>query len=800
MRAVLLSLLRRLSPIIAIGHTGSWPRNGNLNRSRIRSRPARRRENRWQVFAVAAGLAAISLVLPAGAAYGASAAAQSAVRLKAVSYRGYRFEIPASWPVIDLDAHPGTCVRFDVHAFYLGTPSADQHCPAWLLGATDAVLVQPGSPAARAATSENPVADEITASAPRISLTAMFGSSPAIVDAILASAGLPAPRVAQPNPGSAATVSAASAGLAAQSLAVSARRVHRPAHAFDFAPLPQLPANVGNEVGLGFDVCAAPSTAVMSAWWRDSPYRAVGIYIGGADRSCDQVNLTPSWVRQEAAQGWRFIPMYAGVQAAYGQLQHPGVQAAQAAMDAVFQAERLGFGPGTPIYYDMEAYQPSASLSALRFLSEWTIELHKLGYESGVYSSSDSAIADLAQAYHGRTFAVPDVIYDALWNGARNVQDGVYGPGDWPGSRRLHQFSGNVLQTYGGDTLEIDQDYLDLNLTAPGGTPQGAPGVVGAGGTAEVFYQGADHHLWEESRNAAGRWSRTDLGGYVTATPAVVQIGTDNLDVLYRGRGGYLWLRTAIGSHWYPAREISIMGVLGGAPVAVAQPNGVIDVFWRGAHDDHLWHGQYSPFEGWYGPQRLGGNLASAPSPVETSSGVLEVFWEGTDHNLWRIVRSVGQNWSRVENLGNGPLGSAPHAVALPGGEIDIFWSGDTSPHHIWMAYTLPYGRIAGPLKVGGVISGQPWPVAAVDSEFILYRGTDGQLWDLPRRGNGTWVRPVSVPELGQILSQPFATAGHSGDPIDVFWLGYRGMLWTGGKVSRYGKWLGPEDLGGRPG
>ena len=39
-----------------------------------------------------------------------------------------------------------------------------------------------------------------------------------------------------------------------------------------------------------------------------------------------------------------------------------------------------------------------------------------------------------------------------------------------------------------------------------------------------------------------------------------------------------------------------------GSPAAVAQPNGVVDVFWKGAYDDHLWHAQYSPDRGWRGP------------------------------------------------------------------------------------------------------------------------------------------------------------------------------------------------------
>jgi hypothetical protein len=107
-----------------------------------------------------------------------------------------------------------------------------------------------------------------------------------------------------------------------------------------------------------------------------------------------------------------------------------------AAADAVQQAERLSFGPQTPIYYDMEAYPAADATVALRFLSAWTGELHKLGYESGVYGSSDSGVADLAKAYRSGRYAMPDAIYDALWNGSKDVRDSAYRPGEWPGRRR----------------------------------------------------------------------------------------------------------------------------------------------------------------------------------------------------------------------------------------------------------------------------------------------------------------------------------------------------------------------------
>jgi len=60
-----------------------------------------------------------------------------------VRYRGLTFSVPADWPVYDLETDPTRCVRFDVHAVYLGNPGADQDCPAHLVGKTESVMVEP---------------------------------------------------------------------------------------------------------------------------------------------------------------------------------------------------------------------------------------------------------------------------------------------------------------------------------------------------------------------------------------------------------------------------------------------------------------------------------------------------------------------------------------------------------------------------------------------------------------------------------------------------------------------------------
>jgi hypothetical protein len=62
---------------------------------------------------------------------------------KSVTYQGATFEAPAGWPVYHLASEPKRCVRFDVHAVYLGHQGVDASCPARLIGRTDAVQVEP---------------------------------------------------------------------------------------------------------------------------------------------------------------------------------------------------------------------------------------------------------------------------------------------------------------------------------------------------------------------------------------------------------------------------------------------------------------------------------------------------------------------------------------------------------------------------------------------------------------------------------------------------------------------------------
>jgi hypothetical protein len=265
-------------------------------------------------------------------------------------------------------------------------------------------------------------------------------------------------------------------------------------------------ASAGGAVftGLGFDACTTPSSRTMAAW-AASPYRAIGIYIGGVNRACSQPNLTAAWVSAQTAAGWHLIPTYVGLQAPTSSCSSCAklsasqaiAQGSAAAIDAVAQASAVGIGPGSPIYFDMESYATSFSASGatLAFLSAWTDQLHSLGYDSGVYSSSASGIADIVDSV-GSGYSQPDDLWIANWNGQQNTIDPYVPSNVWSDHQRIHQYRGGHDETYGGVTINIDNNYVDgatvgtaaLPLTED--DPIGALDLVGSPAPGQVRAKG----------------------------------------------------------------------------------------------------------------------------------------------------------------------------------------------------------------------------------------------------------------------------------------------------------------------
>jgi hypothetical protein len=127
----------------------------NRTRTRAKSRwqSPRRLTSAFAAFAALAALGAsgcgssgpdVAASSPRQQADSSSApAAADAGAVQAVRYGGVEFNVPSDWPVYDLAADPSTCVRFDVHAVYLGHPGPDMDCPAAISGHAASILVEP---------------------------------------------------------------------------------------------------------------------------------------------------------------------------------------------------------------------------------------------------------------------------------------------------------------------------------------------------------------------------------------------------------------------------------------------------------------------------------------------------------------------------------------------------------------------------------------------------------------------------------------------------------------------------------
>ncbi|NYE35949.1 peptidoglycan hydrolase-like protein with peptidoglycan-binding domain [Nocardioides cavernae] len=245
-------------------------------------------------------------------------------------------------------------------------------------------------------------------------------------------------------------------------------------------------ATPGDFTGHGFDQCLAPTQAAMDTWWRKSPFSAVGIYISGDSRACrSQPNLSSTWVATQVARGWRLLPIALGPQAScqprfpryaddFTISPKPAGGYAAAAAQGTAEADKnatdataYGIGPGSTIWYDLEGFNLADTHcreSALVFTSAWVSRIKALGYVAGFYSSASSGIKMLDDARRLRPgqFALPDRIWIARWDGRADTST-TYIPEDgWRPGGRMKQYRGGHNETWGGVTINIDSNWIDL--------------------------------------------------------------------------------------------------------------------------------------------------------------------------------------------------------------------------------------------------------------------------------------------------------------------------------------------------
>lgn len=346
--------------------------------------------------------------------------------------------------------------------------------------------------------------------------------------------------------------------------------------------------------GLALDTCAAPALATMQAW-AASPYRAVGVYIGGVNRTCGQPQLTADWVSEVSALQWRLLPIYKGLQPSCGgkatdQKIIPAQAASQgraAADDAAGQAQALGMLSGSALYNDIENYSTTSvtcRTAVLTYLSAWTGELHSLGYLAGVYANLSSGAVDLSGVYTSASYDRPDALWVARYDGKAELT-GWPGVPDhkWAAGQRAKQYRGSHNETYGGAAVSIDNSRLDT----PVATVAYAYTVTGTGplpartGPARSYPVAGSYApgstvaaVCQAPGSAVGStpvWDKLSDGTYVTDANVSTPSATGYSAPLPRCRYPYqVTARTGASERSGPAATASITGQLSNGSLAWA--------------------------------------------------------------------------------------------------------------------------------------------------------------------------------------------------------------------------------------
>jgi hypothetical protein len=238
----------------------------------------------------------------------------------------------------------------------------------------------------------------------------------------------------------------------------------------------------------GFDIEFAPSESDMQTWFQNSPYRDIGVYIGGCNvtavpasgpNGCGSnppssgtkktnTNLNSTWVSDVSSMGWGIMPLWVGPQASCisgnpslfylidtstsASAYNEGVSEADSAATA---ATALGMS-NSIVYYDMEAYSTSdtsCDSSVSQFISGWVTEMHTRGFQAGVYGAP----------YNVKDWTTPP---DGLWmfypDGVDTASDLNSAISSTWAQKRIHQYCAGgssqicpspAQQTYGGVTL-----------------------------------------------------------------------------------------------------------------------------------------------------------------------------------------------------------------------------------------------------------------------------------------------------------------------------------------------------------
>ena len=324
---------------------------------------------------------------------------------------------------------------------------------------------------------------------------------------------------------------------------------------------------------------------------------------------------------------------------------------------------------------------------------------------------------------------------------------------------------------------QTEQTPVELTTSSVAGTPQS---VSDQPGDMDVIWRGTDAKLHDITYRSEA-WQPAALAAIspadVASDPAVVSPTPGQVDAFWEDASGNLWQVQSqsgyFGSEsWLAPQELQTGLAPSSAPTAVSQGPGEMEVIWKGV-DGQLW---VSTFTGsWSGATPLNSGLVQGnPNAVATADGTVGVVWRDAAGNLWSDLSSA-YGWYGVHEVGTGGLASDPTVVTAGVGNVDAIWR--TRTGSVWAASVTPNGG-PGQVEVDSTVSmGRPAAAGtAASAVTVVMQRANGSLAAAVYDPSNGWVGPEQLNQVAA-SSQLSAVSWYS-NAVAAFWQGSGGSLW----------------------
>jgi GH25 family lysozyme M1 (1,4-beta-N-acetylmuramidase) len=260
-----------------------------------------------------------------------------------------------------------------------------------------------------------------------------------------------------------------------------------------------------------------------------------------------------------------------------------------------------------------------------------------------------------------------------IWNGDSFGTDPA-GPGaSWMNANRLDVIERGYMNKVQLRTWTSGGDWGGLtDLSGPNST-YNTPAIVSrADGIQDVFICGVDNALWHRhfENNAWAAWE--SLGGSMYSGPSATSMNSSNIVVVVRGINSDVWFKTWNSGVWSDWTLLSSGNSTFDTPAVCSRTNGILDVFIRGAFDNHLWHRHFEAIT-WAAWEDFGGYVTSGVSACSRNPDNITVLHRGDNYDVKYAAWNSGI-WS------SGSLGpstaSMPSVCALKPNRVDYFIRG----------------------------------------------------------------------------------------------------------------------------